>query len=114
MNKIGINRLSQRSHADGSAIATAVQEQVFEFEAMIAELKDQQKYVSISVAILTLLSFQHARTKTCEDKKYAQQRIKELQPKAPKPAKQPWRESTNHTYDLGELKRLNAAALSNS
>ena len=40
MNKIGVNRLSQRSHNDGSAIATAVQEQVFEFEAMIAELKD--------------------------------------------------------------------------
>ena len=48
MNKIGVNRLSQRSHNDGSAIATAVQEQVFEFEAMIAELKDQQKYVSVS------------------------------------------------------------------
>ena len=65
-------------------------------------------------SILTLLSLQHARTKTTEDKKYAQQRIKELQPKASRPAKQPWRESTNHTYDLGELKRLNAAALSNS
>ena len=51
MNKIGVNRLSGRSQADGSAIATAVQEQVFEFESLIAELKDQKKYVRLSYKV---------------------------------------------------------------
>lgn len=43
-----------------SGIANAVQEQVFEFESLIADLKQQKQ------------SF--ARTKTTEDKKYAMQR----------------------------------------
>ena len=48
MNKIGVNRLSggTRSEVHGSAIATAVQEQLFEFEGLIAELKEQRQYVS--------------------------------------------------------------------
>jgi len=58
---------------------------------------------------------QHAKTKTADDKKYATKRIKELKPNPPKPKKQPWRESTNHTYDLeNDIKRLNVTALTNA
>ena len=58
---------------------------------------------------------QHAKSKTGEDKKYAKQRIKELQPKAHKPKKQPWRESTNHTYELEPtINRLTQQCLTNA
>ena len=48
MNKVNVQRLGHASGGgtQGSAIAAAVQEQVFEFEGLIAELKDQKKYVS--------------------------------------------------------------------
>ena len=58
---------------------------------------------------------QHAKKKTADDKKYARQRIKELKPAAQRPKKEPWRESTNHTYELEkDIKRLNVTALSNA
>ena len=45
MYKINVGRMKE-SGVSGSAIAAAVQEQVFEFEGLIAELKDQKKFVS--------------------------------------------------------------------
>ena len=58
---------------------------------------------------------QHTRTKTVEDKRYANERIKQLQPKKPRAAKQPWKESTNHNYELEtDLKPLKATALTNA
>ena len=55
MHSIGVQRLSHPSGqgGQGSAIAAAVQEQVFEFEGLIAELKDQKKFVSYSFPSLT-------------------------------------------------------------
>lgn len=43
------------------------------------------------------------------------QRQKELLPKNPRPAKKPWCDSTNHTYDLEkDIKRLPTNQLSNA
>ena len=40
--------------------------------------------------------------------------MKELLPKQPRPAKQPWRESTNHAYELEkDIKRLPTNQLTN-
>ena len=57
MNKVNVQRLGHPSGsgAQGSAIAAAVQEQVFEFEGLIQELKDQKKFVSLSITNLANL-----------------------------------------------------------
>ena len=53
--------------------------------------------------------------KTIDDKRYAKERIKQLQPRAQKPAKKPWRESKNHTSEFeSDVKRLKATALRNA
>ena len=96
-----------------SEIAKAVQEQVFEFENLMADLQQQKTSVSGPLLIVyTMLQF--ARTKTQDDKRYAKQRMKELLPKQPRPAKQPWKESTNHQYAFeADIKRLPTNQLTN-
>jgi len=99
-----------------SQIANAVQEQVFEFESLMTDLKQQKTAVSLVHQIASFSPIgQFSRTKTSEDKKYAKERLKELLPRQPKPAKQPWHDSTNHNYELEkDIKRLPTCQLTNN
>jgi hypothetical protein len=83
-----------------SEIAQAVQDQVFDFARTMAELKTQKN--------------DHQRSQTVEDKRYANARLKQLQPSKPKPKKEPWNDSNNYNYLFeGELKTLPGSCLTN-